>query len=105
MIIAIDGYEANVINRVGIGRYAYEILKHMYQNFQTPNEIQFRVYLPNSPLPDMPPETDWWQYRVVRLSKFWTFVGLPVSLWLDRPHADVVFLRRIMYHGLFLFPV
>lgn len=31
MIIAIDGYEANVGNRVGIGRYAYEILRNMYE--------------------------------------------------------------------------
>ena len=30
MIIAIDGYEANISHRVGIGRYAYEILKHLY---------------------------------------------------------------------------
>jgi len=29
MIIAIDGYEANVDKRVGIGRYAYEILKSL----------------------------------------------------------------------------
>ncbi|MBI5619968.1 glycosyltransferase family 4 protein [Candidatus Gottesmanbacteria bacterium] len=98
MVIAIDGYEANVPKRVGIGRYAYEILKHMFQNFKIQNskfkiqnEIQFRIYLPNPPLNDMPQETEWWQYRVVRLRSFWTFTGLPLALWLDRPRADVIF--------------
>lgn len=88
MIIAIDGYEANVQNRVGIGRYAYEILCHMSQ-LVTPHT--FRVYLPQAPLSDMPAETDRWKYRVVGPQKLWTFVGLPLALTLDQPRADVVF--------------
>ena len=36
MIIAIDGYEANVKNRVGIGRYAYEIIKYLSFTFRYP---------------------------------------------------------------------
>ena len=39
----------------------------------------------------MPKETDWWQYVVTRPKKFWTFVGLPARLLLDKPNADVVF--------------
>lgn len=88
MIIAIDGYEANVKNRVGIGRYAYEILKHMYL---LRSAIRFIIYLPNAPLPDMPLETPWWQYRVVKPARLWTFIGFPLGLLRDYPRADVIF--------------
>lgn len=88
MIIAIDGYEANEKNRVGIGRYAYEILAHMRQ-LATPHT--FRVYLPHVPLSDMPAETDRWKYRITGPQKLWTFVGLPISLTFDQPRTDVVF--------------
>lgn len=96
MIIAIDGYEANVKNRVGIGRYAYEILANLYhiakkQRTEGTLTHVFRIYLPDAPLPDMPESTDWWQYRVVGPKKLWTFVGLPFALLKDRPRADVVF--------------
>ncbi len=89
MIIAIDGYEANVPERVGIGRYAYEILRHIY--LQHPTQHIFRVYLPSAPLPDMPQEADWWQYRRLAPKKFWTLFRLPLALLTDTPKADVVF--------------
>ncbi|MBI4066592.1 glycosyltransferase family 4 protein [Candidatus Gottesmanbacteria bacterium] len=88
MIIAIDGYEANVQNRVGIGRYAYEILRHVSE-IATSNV--FRVYLPNVLLPDMPEGTDRWKYRIAGPQKLWTFVGLPLALTLDQSRTDVVF--------------
>ncbi len=93
MIIAIDGYEANQVNRVGIGQYAYNILCSVYGcvGSQSKPEHVFRVYLPNSPLHDMPRETDWWQYKVVQPAKLWTFLGLPLALIRDTPKADVIF--------------
>lgn len=98
MLIAIDGYEANVADRVGIGRYAFETLKHMFQNFKTQSaklkaqsETLFRIYLPSAPLPDMPPETSWWQYRILQPKKLWTLFRLPFALAADQPRADVVF--------------
>lgn len=96
MILAIDGYEANQKNRVGIGRYAYELLVHMHKQIQNSklkieNGIQVRVYIPTKPLPDMPTPTSWWQYRVVGPAKFWTFIGLPFALLKDVPRANVVF--------------
>lgn len=99
MIIAIDGYEANVPNRVGIGRYAYEILKHMFEKVRSEklkveselSDKLFRVYLPSRPLSDMPEETDWWKYRIAGPKKLWTFVGFPLALKLDRPCPDVIF--------------
>ncbi|MBI5621235.1 glycosyltransferase family 4 protein [Candidatus Gottesmanbacteria bacterium] len=98
MIIAIDGYEANVPERVGIGRYAYEILKQMFEEVksrkskvESEDKIDFRIYLPSTPLSDMPSETQWWQYRVLEPKKFWTLFRLPLALATDLPKADVVF--------------
>lgn len=86
MNIAIDGYEANVENRVGIGRYAYEIISHIYS---LNSKHSFFIYLPSSPLLDMPKETRFWQYRIAKPKSLWTFFGLPGALMKDRP--DVVF--------------
>lgn len=82
MKIAIDGYEANVENRVGIGRYAFEILKALYP---IARKHTVTVFLPNKPKSDMPP----WQYKVIGPKRFWTFVGLPLAL--QRESFDVVF--------------
>ena len=93
MILAIDGYEANVARRVGIGQYAYEMLTHLYSAIgKAPQrQLSVRVYLPSVPLPDMPPQNTWWKYRVVGPRAFWTFIALPFFLSLDRPKAAVVF--------------
>lgn len=104
MIIAIDGYEANVKDRVGIGRYAFEILRHMHDEIKDQRsklkdtnkiskklQYNFKIYLPNPPLPDMPAQTDWWQYRRLSPKKFWTLLRLPLALLVDRPKADVIF--------------
>lgn len=86
MKIAIDGYEANIPNRVGIGRFAYEIVRHIY----TANtKHTFDIYLPSAPLPHMPKETANWKYHLVWPRKFWTFIGLPYAITQD--HPDVVF--------------
>jgi len=93
MFIAIDGYEANVGNRVGIGRYAYDILTNMYtisvQN--RTKELNFRIYLPSNPRNDMPPQSDWWKYVVCHPSNLWTFIGLPLALISENPRSDVIF--------------
>jgi glycosyltransferase involved in cell wall biosynthesis len=92
MIIAIDGYEANVQERVGIGRYAYEIVSHMYALLEkNRGDTEVRVYLPTTPVSDMPKETPWWRYYTRGPSKLWTFVGLPFALYRDQPYADVLF--------------
>ena len=91
MVIAIDGYEANADKRVGIGRYAYEILCSIYGQVTDHAHVRFRIYLPEKPKNDMPKETYWWQYRVVGPKRFWTWFGLPLWLLIDRPKVDVVF--------------
>jgi glycosyltransferase involved in cell wall biosynthesis len=97
MIIAIDGYEANVVHRVGIGRYAYEIIKHIYDHLfnQAVNDkyknISVRIYLPDKPLSDLPPVSTKWQYRISQPRKLWTFIGLPMAIASDFPKSEVIF--------------
>lgn len=92
MILAIDGYEANIAHRVGIGRYAYEIIKNLYVLLakKSGGGHTVRIYLPDLPNSDMPAETPWWQYRTRRPGKLWTFIGLPIGILLDGK-VDVVF--------------
>ncbi|MBP9814429.1 glycosyltransferase family 4 protein [Candidatus Woesebacteria bacterium] len=93
MILAIDGYEANVASRVGIGRFAYELLVRIEKAVRE-GKTSFssvRVYLPNAPLPDMPKASRAWEYRVLSPKQFWTIFRLPIALRRDKPFADVVF--------------
>lgn len=86
MNIGIDGYEANIDNRVGIGRYAYEIITHLYPLAKKHNVT---VFLPSRPRDDMPGETTSWKYKVVGPTKLWTFIGLPLAI--KKEKLDVFF--------------
>ncbi len=94
MIIAIDGYEANTPKRVGIGVYAFHILHGLHRILSSATSEKrhtVRVYLPHPPVSDMPKESLWWKYEVRRPGKFWTLIGLPLSLTHDTPPAAVCF--------------
>ncbi|OGG01690.1 hypothetical protein A2Z33_05625 [Candidatus Gottesmanbacteria bacterium RBG_16_52_11] len=95
MTIAIDGYEAAAGNRVGLGRYAYEILRSIREaenrRHRQGSGEDFRIYVPRDCRKDLPEPSHWWQYREIPLSRFWTLVGLPWGLHTDRPMAEVVF--------------
>lgn len=93
MILAIDGYEANAGLRVGVGRYAFELIDRIAkrQNRQDAAFDQVRVYVPGAVAPHMPQATSTFGYRSVQPKQLWTFIGLPLALALDRPTADVVF--------------
>lgn len=86
MNIGIDGYEANVVRRVGIGQYAFEIVSHL-QPLTKSHRVT--VFLPSKPIPDMPQETAWWKYVVAGPSKLWTFIGLPMAM--KREELDVMY--------------
>lgn len=88
MIIGIDGNEANVERRVGISEYAYQLLLE-FAKIRT-NE-KFTIYLKNPPRADMPKQTSWWQYKIVKPRKFWTQVGLPLQLFIEYPKPSVFF--------------
>lgn len=86
MNIGIDGYEANVASRVGIGQYAFEILNHLYPLTHKHNVT---VFLPDAPRTGFPPERSNWHYRVAGPSKLWTFIGLPLAM--AKEHLDVMY--------------
>lgn len=74
MNIGIDGYEANTLNRVGIGQYAFQLLHHMHQ---LDKKNSYTIFLPEKPLTDMPKTRIGWEYVVGRPGGFWTIKQLP----------------------------
>ncbi len=89
-IIGIDANEANVVRRVGISEYAYQILTKLYVLREKGNiEYDFVIYLKSMPLDLLPEETAWWSYKIVNPSKFWTQLGLPFHLMTTRKKPDV----------------
>lgn len=89
MIIGIDGNEANLKKRVGIGEYSYELLCNLAK-LNTEN-TEFRIYLKDKPVLDLPPKNDRWKYRILKPGKAWTQWRLPLDLYLDRKKPDVFF--------------
>ncbi len=83
MIIAVDGNEANVKNRVGSGQYTFELLKQ----FSKDKSHRFIIYLKDEPQSDLPKNLD---YKVFGPKKFWTQFALPLSLTFG-PKPDVFF--------------
>jgi len=89
MIIGIDGNEANVLEKVGISEYAFELLLN-FEKFKA-GDIDFRVYLKNTPRPELPKARKGWEYRIVGPKKLWTQLGLPVDLYRNAQRPDVFF--------------
>lgn len=96
LLIAIDGNEANVKNRVGSNIYAFELLKQLYQMQNAKCKSQnckskFKIFLKESPLDDLPKSADCWQYEVFGPKVFWTKLSLPFKLMTNKPKPDVFF--------------
>ena len=88
MLIGLVGYEANIKNRVGSNQYAFELMKAIYQ---IDKKNDYLVYLPSSPLPDLPKERNGWHYRVIGPPRLWNIFGLPRALYQGRPRPAVIF--------------
>jgi glycosyltransferase involved in cell wall biosynthesis len=88
MLIGIDGNEANVNNRVGVGQYAHNLLLNL-QKIDKNN--QYIVFLKNPPLPDMPKSNPNWQYKIFGPKKLWTKFALPLNLLFQKPKLDIFF--------------
>lgn len=91
MIIGIDGNEANIEKRVGIGVYAFELLWQFSSSKLKVQSSKFVIYLKNEPRDDLPEESENWQYRVVKPGALWTQIGLPFDLYMHKPRPDVFF--------------
>ncbi len=88
MIIGIDGNEANLAQRVGVGQYAYNVIKQLSLLDQ---KNTYHLYLKNQPLPDMPPESANWHYHVFGPEKLWTKFALPFHLYTDKIKLDLFY--------------
>ena len=91
MIIGIDGNEANQEKRVGIGEYAFELLRQFSSSKFKVQNLKFIIYLKNKPLKDLPKENENWKYRIVKPHKLWTQIALPLDLYFHRPRPYVFF--------------
>lgn len=83
--IGIDINEANVKNRVGTGQYTYHILKR-FQSLAP--KVDFHLYHRDDLQPDLPRESNNWQYHLVGPTRGWLTLGLPLSLLINRAKYD-----------------
>lgn len=88
MRIGIDGNEANISQKVGVGLFAYQLLLQLYQQ-KTDN--QYYIFLKSTPGKDLPPEKANWHYLVFGPQKLWTRFALPLKLYFGSPKLDLFF--------------
>ncbi len=75
MVIGVDGNDANVTSRVGVGVYTFNLLNY-FAKVSTAN-LQFVVYLKNTPAGCLPPESEYFRYQVVPGRTLWLSLFLP----------------------------
>lgn len=88
MKIAIDGYEANVKQRLGSSQVAFELLKNLEK---IDNKNHYIILLPEPPLDDLPKERVGWKYKILRPKKLWTRIALPLYLYTTKQGPDLFF--------------
>lgn len=88
MRIWIDGYEANVEQRLGSSQVAFELLKN-FEKFDKKND--YTILLPSPPLGDLPTARNCWKYKILKPKKLWTKIALPLALYSARQKADLIF--------------
>ena len=86
--IWIDGYEANVEQRLGSSQVAFELLKNL-EKIDQKNE--YTILLPSPPLGDLPKEHFGWRYRILKPKRLWTQIALPLALFTARQKPDLIF--------------
>ena len=93
MIIGIDANEANENRLVGIGRYALELIKNLHLLLLNSHNagIAVEIYLKDEPGKQLPPEKDFWRYRVFGPRFLWTQFALPWQLYTAATRPDIFF--------------
>ena len=86
--IWIDGYEANIPQRLGSGQVAFELLKNLEQ---IDHQNNYLILLPSDPMSDLPKPRDKWQYQVLKPSRLWTRIALPLFLFRAKKKPDLFF--------------
>lgn len=88
MRIWIDGYEANVAQRLGSSQVAFELLKNI-EKLDKDND--YTILLPTPPMEDLPKQRAGWQYKILKPSKLWTQIALPLALYTAKYKPDLIF--------------
>ena len=92
MIVGVDGNEANIVTRVGVNTYAYELLKNIYKlQVEGKSDISLIVYLKEAPLSDMPEETANFKYKVIPGASLWVIRKLMPRLIYNTDSIDIFF--------------
>ncbi|MEK7100216.1 MAG: glycosyltransferase family 1 protein [Patescibacteria group bacterium] len=92
MNIGIDGNEANVKDRVGVNKYAFEMLlglKKLNESRSNPHDLI--VYLKNEPQEDLPKESNYFKYKVLGGRNVWILSKLTPYLFSNPEKIDVLF--------------
>lgn len=88
MKIWIDGYEANVLQRLGSSQVAFEILKNL-EKIDRKNE--YIILLPSLPLDNLPKQRQGWSYKILKPKRLWTQITLPLALYSAKVKPDLIF--------------
>lgn len=88
MKVWIDGYEANVEQRLGSSQVAFELLRH-FEKIDRKNE--YTILLPSPPLGDLPKGRNGWKYKILKPKRLWTQIALPLALFTARQKPDLIF--------------
>ena len=92
LLIAIDGNEANLTQRVGVNTYAYEILTNL-KKLQDNKEIDhdFLIYLSENPKKHLPKTNSKWKYKVLPGKGKWIITKLVPELYFGKEKPDLIF--------------
>lgn len=88
MRFAIDGYEANVEQRLGSSQVAYALLRH-FEKIDHGND--YTIFLPDQPLDDLPKEREGWKYKILKPKALWTRIAMPLYLYTAKVKPDLIF--------------
>ncbi len=86
--IWIDGFEANVSQRLGSGKIAFEVIKTIEK---LDHQNDYSVLLTSKPLDDLPKERDGFHYKIIKPTRFKTIVSIPLAYFLSSQKPDVIF--------------
>lgn len=91
-IIGIDGNEANVKRRVGVNKYAFEIIWGIYRlQDKLKDEIKIIVYLKKRPQKNLPPPRENFVYKIIPGERLWVIKKLMPYLFLTKERPNVFF--------------
>lgn len=88
MKIWIDGYEANVPQRLGSSQVGFELLRNIEKIDQ---KNDYTILLPSLPLDDLPKEREGWRYKILKPRRLWTRIALPLALYTAKKKPDLFF--------------